>query len=253
MIHEEFTGRAVYQVGHGRVVAALPVVQSRCDRSKLRQTTAPSPDQTGSEGAKRPKGRNMKVKALAVAVLAGLSFTAPVLAQHAGHGQPPQQSAPRKQLPRPIPAPPPPPKALLPTDTMAAQWMEMMVGITPGLVLKHRDALGLSAEQAKRMGSLEQELNTSAAPHMRIAMSGHPSALDLLSTENPDLPLHEQKLRQHADHMVQGQMAMIRIAVHTRRSLSAEQQEKLAGLIPAATHASMDCPMMMGNAPSNDR
>ncbi len=119
--------------------------------------------------------------------------------------------------------------------------MTMMGGPSPQMLLHHGDALGLTAEQVGRIEGLRDQAKATAAPHMRAAMGAHTAAAEHLQGEFPDFEAYEGTLREVADHMVLGHVAMARIAVQTGKVLTPEQRATLEELTGRG--------MMMGDHP----
>ncbi|HUG40870.1 MAG TPA: Spy/CpxP family protein refolding chaperone [Longimicrobiales bacterium] len=145
-----------------------------------------------------------KLSILAVAALLG---SAPAAAQE-GHGQDP-----------------------MPMHGQAMQGMQhcmaMMGGPPPQMLLQHREALGLSADQMSRLEALQVRARETAMPHMQPAMQTHMAAAELLKGDAPDFQGYEASLREAADHMVRAHVAMARVAVDARRVLTPEQRDRL--------------------------
>ena len=181
----------------------------------------------------------MRFKALVIAVGSLLFFAAPLLAQHGhDHSQP---AAPRKQA-QIIPAPKPPAKQPLPAGRDSGHCTAMQA-FTPAAVLKHRDHLSLTADQARRLEELAQEVTVSVRPHMDVAMAGHSAAAELISSEKADLTAIEAKLRDAGEHMLTAHVSMARISVEARRALSQQQKEQFTTMAKAVD-GGMSCPMM---------
>lgn len=114
---------------------------------------------------------------------------------------------------------------------MHAQGMQhctaMMGGPPPHLLLQHREALELSAEQVTRLEALQERARETAMPHMQPAMQAHMAAAELLKGDSPDFEGYEAGVREAADHMVLAHVAMARVAVDARGVLTAEQAGRL--------------------------
>lgn len=139
--------------------------------------------------------------------------------------------------------------------------MDMMGGPTPGMILQHRQALGLSAPQVQRLQALQAQDSTGSMPHMREAMATHQAAAQLLRAEQPDFAAYEAGLREAANHAILGHVAMARSAVEAREVLTADQRTRLQtamktmgdgmtmsgmGGMMQGGGMMMDCPMMGG-------
>jgi Spy/CpxP family protein refolding chaperone len=177
----------------------------------------------------------MRFNALVIAVGSLLFFAAPLLAQHGhDHSQP---AAPRKQA-QIVPAPKPP----LPAGSDSGHCTAMQA-FTPAAVLKHRDHLSLTADQARRLEELAQEVTVSVRPHMDNAMAGHSAAAELISSENADLTAIEATLRDAGEHMLTAHVSMARISVEALRALSQQQKEQFTTMAKAGA-GGMSCPIM---------
>lgn len=139
------------------------------------------------------------------------------------------------------------------------QCMAMMGGPPPQMLLQHREALGLSADQVNRLEALQERARETAMPHMHPAMQAHMAAADLLKGDSPDFQGYETKVREAADHMVRTHVAMARIAVDARHVLTPEQRSTLEELgdgmmgggqhgMMGAGHRQMDRSAMRGMA-----
>lgn len=119
----------------------------------------------------------------------------------------------------------------MPMQGQAMQGMRhctvMMGGPAPQMLLMHREALGLSADQVNRLETLQARARETAMPHMRPAMQAHMAAAELLKGDSPDFQGYEARIREAADHMVRAHVAMARVAVEAGRVLTAEQQGRL--------------------------
>lgn len=109
------------------------------------------------------------------------------------------------------------------------QCMAMMGGPSPAMLLQHRDVLGLSADQVRRLEAIQDRAQT-ARPGMKPAMQAHMAAAELLESDAPDLKAYEARLREAADHMVRAHAAMARLNVEARGVLTAPQRAKLPAL-----------------------
>lgn len=105
--------------------------------------------------------------------------------------------------------------------------MAMMGGPPPQMLLQHREALGLSADQVSRLEALQARARETAMPQMQPTMQAHMAAAELLKGDAPDLQGYEARLREAADHMVRAHVAMARAAVDARRVLTPEQRGRL--------------------------
>ena len=108
--------------------------------------------------------------------------------------------------------------------------MAMMGGPPPQMLLRQREALGLSADQVSGLEALETRARETAMPHMRPAMETHMTAGELLRGNAPDFQAYEATIREAADHMVRAHVAMARVAVDAGRVLTPEQRATLAEL-----------------------
>jgi len=121
--------------------------------------------------------------------------------------------------------------------------MAMMGGPPPQMLLQHREALDLSADQVTRLEALQARARETARPHMQPAMQAHMAAAELLKGDAPDFQGYEARIREAADHMVRAHVAMARIAVDARGVLTTEQRGKLdelgRGMMGDGEHAMM--------------
>lgn len=116
----------------------------------------------------------------------------------------------------------------MPTQVQGMQHcMAMMAGPPPEMLLQHRDALGLSADQVSRTEALQARARETAMPHMELAMQTHMAAAELLKGDSPDFQGYEAGIRETADHMVRAHVAMARVALDAGRVLTPEQRGSL--------------------------
>lgn len=106
--------------------------------------------------------------------------------------------------------------------------LSMMGAPPPGMMLRHQEELGLSADQVGQLETLKDEAG--AQSHRTEVMAAHARAAAALESDDPDWPAYEAALRAAADHMVQAHTAMAKAAVEAGDVLSAAQREQLAGL-----------------------
>ena len=164
------------------------------------------------------------MRKLSIFAVAALLGSAPVAAQE-GHGQ-----------------------HAMPMQGQGMQGMQhcmaMMGGPPPQMLLRHREALGLSADQVGRLETLQARARETAMPHMQPAMQTHMAAAELLKGDSPDFQGYEAGLREATDHMVRAHVAMARVAVEARGVLTPEQRGRLdelgRGMMGGDEHGMMD-------------
>ncbi len=105
--------------------------------------------------------------------------------------------------------------------------MDMMGGPSPAMILQHRQALGLSAQQVERLRALQVRDSTAMMPHMRAAMAAHQAAAELLRADHPDFAAYEARLHEAANHAIAGHVAMARASVEAREVLTVDQRTRL--------------------------
>jgi hypothetical protein len=126
------------------------------------------------------------------------------------------------------------------TDRDAMQHcMAMMGGPQADMILQHRDALGLSAEQVRRLEAVQAETAKGAAQHMQPVMEAHMAAAELLRSDTPDFKAYEERLSEGADHMVRAHVNMARAAVQARQVLTSDQRSRLETLMPTGSMGMM--------------
>lgn len=104
-------------------------------------------------------------------------------------------------------------------------------GSSPQMLLQHRDELGLTADQVRRIEQLGAQTQQSVVPHMQSAMEARSSAAALIRSDSPDLAAYETMLRQAADHMVMAHTTSARIGLQARDILTMDQQARLQDLV----------------------
>lgn len=109
--------------------------------------------------------------------------------------------------------------------------MAMFGGPPPHMLLAHGEALELNADQVSRLEALQARVAEMAEPAMQRAMESHMAAAALLEGDAPDFQGFEARLREAAEHVVEGHVAMARVAVEARQVLTPEQRTRLEGLM----------------------
>jgi Spy/CpxP family protein refolding chaperone len=104
-----------------------------------------------------------------------------------------------------------------------------MTGMSPGMLLRMREHLGLTDEQVRRLEAVQGRAQAAHRQHMPAAMAPMHEAMGILQGERPDFAQYEAKLRQAAEHLVAAHVAMARAMVEARAVLTAEQQGRLRG------------------------
>ena len=112
-------------------------------------------------------------------------------------------------------------------DTMKQRMMQMMGAPTPGMILHHKQELGLSAEQIGRLETLEKQAEAACSQHMRLGMEAHQAANQLLEAAAPDFAAYTAKMKQAAGQMAEGHVAMAKAALEARAVLTPAQREKV--------------------------
>jgi Spy/CpxP family protein refolding chaperone len=115
-------------------------------------------------------------------------------------------------------------------DSTMSKNMHMMGPPAPGMILNHRQQLGLNADQVGRLEALQKQAATTCTEQMRLAMAAHRAANQLLESPAPDYAAYTAKLKEATAHMVEGQVAMAKAAVTARTVLTPEQQQTLKNL-----------------------
>ncbi len=146
----------------------------------------------------------------------------------------------------------PPPGGGRAEASMHAQpCMDMMSQPNPAMLLRMKDALGLSAAQVTQLQQVQQQGSSAMQEHMREAMQAHERGRQLLRADAPDMTAVETTAKQAAEHMALAHVAMIRAGVDARKVLTADQRQKLqTGM---AMMRAMMRPMMMDSAGARHR
>lgn len=115
------------------------------------------------------------------------------------------------------------------------QCMDMMGGPPAALLLEHREALSLSADQVSRLEAISDRTQAIGAEHMQPVRAAHMRAVELLRADSPDFDEYEDALEEAAEHMVEAHVAVVRASVEARQVLTAEQRATLQTLRPMHT------------------
>lgn len=149
--------------------------------------------------------------------------------------------------------------------------MAMMAGPHPMMILRHREALGLTDEQVGKLEALQERLAGTRTAHMEGMQALHRKLAEQATAPEMDLEAYESTLREAADQRVEMHMAMARAGREAREVLTPEQREKLrvglgfmrgtmemmqgmermgaaGGMAPMME--GMPCPMMGGASPN---
>lgn len=110
---------------------------------------------------------------------------------------------------------------------MRRMMMDMMGPPSPGMILGHKNQLGLSASQVTRLESLQSESEKACATHMNAAMSAHRAANQMLDAAAPNFDAYSTKLKEATGHMVEAMVVNAKAAVSARGVLTAAQREEL--------------------------
>ncbi len=113
------------------------------------------------------------------------------------------------------------------TGMMGTSMMEMMGPPGPAAILRYKAQLNLTAAQVTRLEALKKDAETACTEHMRLGMTAHQAANQLLEAAAPDFAAYSAKLTEAAGHMVEGQVAMARAAVAARDVLTPSQRQAL--------------------------
>jgi hypothetical protein len=103
----------------------------------------------------------------------------------------------------------------------------------PCLPLRLRGALGLSEDQVRRIGQIEERSRKEQAEHARLAMEAQRAGMAALHAQQPNLREYEARMREAASHGVDAQLALASGSVEARAVLTAEQREKLRSAMEA--------------------
>lgn len=112
------------------------------------------------------------------------------------------------------------------------QCMDMMGGPPAALLLEHREALSLTAEQVGRLEAISDRTEAIGAEHMQPVRAAHMRAAELLRADSPDFDEYEDALEAAAEHMVEAHVALVRASVEARQVLTPEQRATLQTLRP---------------------
>lgn len=116
---------------------------------------------------------------------------------------------------------------------MGGGMMGMMGGAlhtSPAMLLNASEELQLTPTQTADLEHLRDEGQAEHQQHMQAACAAHGKATTALQGDTPDLDAYASALREAADHMVTGHVAMARSALQARDLLTSEQREKLDGM-----------------------
>ena len=131
------------------------------------------------------------------------------------HGQMPMGNMPMGNMPM---------AAMPPMD-------QMMGPPAPAMMLEHKQELGLSGAQVRKLTALQKEMQPKCAGYMEAAMTAHRAANALLQGARPDFNAFSTKMKEAAAQMVEAHLVMARAADAARDILSAEQTNKLKMLM----------------------
>ncbi len=104
-----------------------------------------------------------------------------------------------------------------------------MMGLAggPAMMLRLEETLELTERQVEQLEPLRDSATAAMRQHMMQGMQSVRSAGELLASASPDMEAYEARLREAADHMVQGHLVQARSAAAAREILSPEQRERL--------------------------
>ena len=120
---------------------------------------------------------------------------------------------------------------LLADSSMRAMMMEMMGPPTPAMLLQHKQQLDLTADQVSRLEALQKEAEPACTQHMRLGMTAHHEANQLLDAAAPDFTAYANKLKKATAHMVAGHVVMAKAGVAARGVLSDAQKQSWKSLM----------------------
>lgn len=111
----------------------------------------------------------------------------------------------------------------------------------PGMLIRAKDALGLTEDQVAQLGALQEEAHAEVQAHMRAAMQSRQEAMQALSG-TPDLDAYKQALQTAHTEMLEAHMAMVRANVEAGAVLTEAQQKMLdtARSVMRAMHRDAD-------------
>lgn len=105
--------------------------------------------------------------------------------------------------------------------------MGMRAGTSPMMILRHKEALGLTAEQVEKLDAVQERLAERRAAHMERMRALHEELSEQAAEAEVDLDAYESTLRSMADERVAWHLAMARSGQEAREALTAEQRDKL--------------------------
>lgn len=140
-------------------------------------------------------------------------------------------------------------------DMDGGMQMGMMQGMEghqgPGMVLRLRETLELTADQVTRIEALQERTHEQHRPHMQAAMEARKQAMKSLHGDSPDLSAYEARLEEAASHHVMGEMVMARAMQDLMGILDTPQRDRLQVLMSAMME--MRGGMMEGMRERRDR
>ncbi len=167
---------------------------------------------------------------LAVAAIA-LALPLTVAAQEPDE-QPPQPHHPGTMMPR-HPGMMQPGQRMQGRGWMGQGWAMMGAGMGamaeagPGMLLRLRESLKLTADQVDRLEGLQEQTQKAVGSALESARTARQQAVATMESETPDLTAHEKALREAASHMVDAAQAMARARVQAEQVLTATQKQTL--------------------------
>lgn len=178
------------------------------------------------------KSSIMAVSLAGILLSSGLVFAQ----QHSEHHQRPE-------------GPPPQQMMMQMGEEHAMMGMGMMSGPSPMMILKQREALGLSDAQVERLQSLEEQLEKAHQAHMKEVMPLRHSAMEALKGEQPNLASYEAALKKLSGPHIAMQVELARVSQEALKVLSAEQRSNVRYGMRLMREEGMvgsgRCPMMM--------
>ncbi len=120
-------------------------------------------------------------------------------------------------------------------------------GVTPGIMLRIAEPLGLSDAQVQQLQSIQSRARADHDQHMAASTAAEGHASELMAAEPMDMDAYQAALQEAATHHVMAQVAMTRSSVDARAVLTPQQRTTLDTSI-AIMHLMSPGQGMMGGA-----
>ena len=104
---------------------------------------------------------------------------------------------------------------------------EMSHPVTPTMLIHHAQELGLTADQQAKVTELAKTSQASCEEHMKAAQASHQAAAAQLEKATPDVDGYEQGMKEAAEHLIEGHVAVVKAGVAAEALLTPEQRQKL--------------------------